>query len=105
MHTAIARVLFIIFLSLIFIIPSSFAKGKGHKKHDGPKGWEQGEKKGWESDVPPRQEKKDGKTEKIQSKHQKKKKLKKQQKPNENKKSGMVKRGKHTSSHKKNKHN
>ena len=96
MHTAIARVLFIIFLSLIFVIPSSFAKGKGHKKHDGPKGWEQGEKKGWESNVPPRQEKKDGKTEKSQSKHQK---------PNENQKSGMVKRGKHTSSHKKNEHN
>jgi hypothetical protein len=96
MHTTLARVLFIIFLSLIFVIPSSFAKGKGHKKHDGPKGWEQGEKKGWESDVPPRQEKIDGKTEKNQSK---------QQKQNKNQKSEMGKRGKHKPSHKKNKQN
>ena len=50
----------VVCLSLLLISVTAFAKGKG-KGHSGdrPFGWDQGEKKGWQSDVPPAMEKAD----------------------------------------------
>ena len=65
MCTKLIKVLFIACLSLIFAVSSTFAqgKGRGHNKKR-PPGWDEGEKKGWQSDVPPGQEKKDEKLKK-----------------------------------------
>ena len=65
MFARLIKVLFIACLSLIFSVSSTFAndKGKGHNKNR-PPGWEEGEKKGWQSDIPPRLDKKDEKQKK-----------------------------------------
>ena len=62
MNKKLIKVLLIACLSLIFAVSSAFAggKAKGHNKNR-PPGWDEGEKKGWQSDVPPGQEKKDEK--------------------------------------------
>ena len=69
MFTRLIKVLFIACLSLIFAVSSTFAqgKGRGHNKNS-PPGWEEGEKKGWQSDVPPGLEKKDEKQKKKRNK-------------------------------------
>ena len=70
MHVTLARASFIIFLLLLLAVPPTFAKGKakGQTKQS-PSGWEEGEKKGWESDVPPGQEKKANRVKKRKSEH------------------------------------
>ena len=60
MDKKLIKVLLIACLSFVFAVSLAFAqgKGKGQNKEDRPQGWEQGEKKGWQSDVPPGLEKK-----------------------------------------------
>lgn len=69
MRAMFNKVLFILFMSFIIALPSSFAKGKGHNKKSSPPGWEHGEKKGWESDTPPGLERNTDKVKKNQSEH------------------------------------
>ena len=73
MNKKLIKALFITCLALIFAVSSAFAqeKGKGHNKKR-PPGWDEGEKKGWQSDVPPGQEKKDEKLKKKTNKSEKK---------------------------------
>ena len=68
MNKKLINVLFIACLSFIFAISLSYAQGKGkgqNKKR--PPGWVQGEKKGWQSDIPPGQDKKDGEQKEIRN--------------------------------------
>jgi len=52
---------FVTFLSLLLVSSFAFAQGKGKGRRGGkPPGWEKGEKKGWQTDVPPGIEKKGG---------------------------------------------
>jgi len=45
-------------LALLFSSPQAMAEGKGKKGETGtPSGWEKGKKKGWEGDVPPKNDK------------------------------------------------
>ena len=69
MFVNLIKVFFIVCLSLIFAVSSTYAKGKGrgHNKNR-PSGWEEGEKKGWDSDVPPGLEDKDKKFKKNRNK-------------------------------------
>jgi hypothetical protein len=73
MNKHMMKALFISCLALIFAVASAFAqeKVKGPNKNISP-GWDKGEKKGWQSDVPPGQEEKDeklkGKTNKPEKK-------------------------------------
>ena len=89
MNKKLIKILFIVCLSYIFAISSAFAQGKGkeHNKNR-PPGWEEGEKKGWQSDVPPGQEKKDEKlkkkTNKSENNQGKKSKSKAEQEAEEN---------------------
>jgi hypothetical protein len=60
MNKRIIKIFFIAFLSIIFAnsLAIDQCKGKGHSKNK-PPGWDKGEKKGWQSDIPPGLEKKD----------------------------------------------
>jgi hypothetical protein len=62
MNKKVINVVFIACLSFVFAFSLSYAKDKGKGKNKNkPPGWDQGEKKGWQSDIPPGQDKKDGK--------------------------------------------
>jgi heme/copper-type cytochrome/quinol oxidase subunit 1 len=57
MNTNIIKLLFITCLFLVLTVSSAFSQGKGRvHKNNSPSGWEKGEKKGWNSDVPPGEE-------------------------------------------------
>lgn len=61
-------------LTLLLAGPQAMAKGKGQKGNAGtPSGWEKGEKKGWESDAPPKHDKEatEGISEKAEEKTKK----------------------------------
>ena len=69
----------VVLLSLVLGTPLAIAKGKGQQHgSDRPPGWDKGEKKGWHSNVPPGQEKKEEmkKAEKKKKEKQEKKKAK-----------------------------
>ncbi len=54
MYKLISSWVFIVIVCLFFVGSSSFAQGPDFR----PRGWDKGEKKGWDSDVPPGLEKK-----------------------------------------------
>ena len=59
MSKVVRNWLFVFILSLLLGSTLALAKGKGKKSSDArPPGWDKGEKKGWQSDVPPGLEKK-----------------------------------------------
>ncbi len=71
MCSKLIKVIFIACLSLIFAVSSTFAQGKGKNQNKNrPPGWEEGEKKGWQSDVPPGLEKKDEKQKKKRNRRE-----------------------------------
>lgn len=66
MNKKVIKVLFIACLSFVFAFSLSYAKEKGKGKNKNkPPGWDQGEKKGWQSDIP------QAKTRKMESKRKK----------------------------------
>ncbi len=66
--------IFIVIVCLFFVGSLDFAEGKSKGPGDRPPGWDKGEKKGWNSDVPPGLEKKETKEKVKKEKKEKKKK-------------------------------
>ena len=63
----IIKILFVSLLAVVFIGSSAIAQGKGKgqgQSGDRPAGWDNGQKEGWQEDVPPGQEKKEKKEKK-----------------------------------------
>ncbi len=60
MYKAMRCWVFVAIASLFLAGSLALAQGKGKGRGGNPPGWEKGEKKGWQSDVPPGIEKKGG---------------------------------------------
>lgn len=57
MNTIVIKLSLISCFFLLLTVSFAFSQGKGREhKNNSPSGWEKGEKKGWNSDVPPGKE-------------------------------------------------
>jgi hypothetical protein len=100
MRVTLTKGSIIVFLSLILAFPMAFAKDKGKRqRNDRPPGWEEGEKKSWDSDAPPRQERAVDKLEKKSNQKNKARKAHEKYHKNQNdpEKAEMGKMGKQKS--------
>jgi hypothetical protein len=62
----IIKILFVSLLAVVFIGSSAIAQGKGKgQSGNRPAGWDNGQKEGWQSEVPPGQEEKEKKRKNI----------------------------------------